>query len=78
MWMEIEDRVTRYLINANAYHCVRKEKDCVNESIIIFYNSHGDDLILVWDTKEERDGIYEKIVEFVGKSQGRSCYGRSM
>lgn len=78
MWMEIEDKFSKYLINANAYHCIRKGKVCTNESTIIFYNSHGDDLILIWETEEERDHMYERIVEFVGKLQGRTRYGQTV
>jgi hypothetical protein len=78
MWMEIEDKNTKYLVNANSYNCIRKGTVCNNESTIIFYNDNGEDLILAWNTEEERDDTYTKIVEFIGAIQGRTRYEHSL
>jgi len=76
MWMEINDKDSTYLVNADAYQFIRKGKDCLDEPTIIFADERGNDLILIWKTEEERDDMYQKILEFIGNMQGRQRYGR--
>ncbi len=64
MWMTIKDKEIEYVINFSNVICFGKIQDCKKEPGIELATIQGG-INLVYETEENRDEIYEKIIDWV-------------